>query len=150
MTRRASGAVLFVLAGLAACADSSPSSKAPSRSSALDSLPPERRDAALLGREVFRLTDRAADYKGSHRGRPPADLRQMGIDSLAPLIVRRIRTVSDSSVVSVAFRQPRGRTVASCEGTAEILEEATLAGGTFTVVCTTASGTIARYEVPAP
>jgi hypothetical protein len=150
MNRRARRAVLLVLAGVAACAGSSPSSKPPSRSAALDSLPPERRDAALLGREVFRLIDRAADYKGSHRGRPPANLRQMGIESLAPLVVRRIRIVSDSSVISVAFRRPRGRTVASCEGTAQALEEATLGGGTFTVVCTTASGTLAKYEVPAP
>jgi hypothetical protein len=74
----------------------------------------------------------------------------MGVESLAPVLVRRIRVVSDSSVVTVAFRQPRGRTVASCEGTAQVLEEASLSGGTFTIVCTTAAGSISKYEVPAP
>ena len=148
MTRRVSPAVLLALA-LAACGGSS-SPKTPTRTSALDTLPPDRRDAALLGREVFRLVDRAADYKGSHRGHPPANLRQMGVESLAPLLVRRIRVVSDTSVVTVAFRQPRGRTVASCEGTPQLLEEASLRGGTFSIVCTTASGSIAKYEVPAP
>jgi hypothetical protein len=148
MTRRVLPAGLLVLM-VAACGGSS-SPKTPSRTSALDTLPPDRRDAALLGREVFRLVDRAADYKGSHRGRPPADLREMGVESLAPLLVRRIRVASDTSVVTVAFRQPRGRTVASCEGTPQLLEEASLRGGTFSIVCTTASGSIAKYEVPAP
>lgn len=149
MSRPAARAVLLMFAGIAACAGSS-SPKAPRHSSALDTLPPARRDAALLGREVFRLIDRAADYKGSHLGHPPTDLRQMGVESLAPLVIRRIRVVSDSSVITVAYRQARGRNVASCEGTAQVLEEATLSGGTFTVLCTTASGTIAKYEVPAP
>jgi hypothetical protein len=150
MSWRSARLVLLMLAGATGCAGSSSSSKAPKRVSVLDTLPPDRRDAALLGREVFRLADRAADYKGSHLGHPPTDLRQMGVESLAPLVVRRIRVVSDSSVVTVAFREPRGRTVASCEGTPQILEEATLNGGTFSVVCTTASGTVARYQVPAP
>lgn len=149
MTRRVFPAGLLVLM-VAACGGSSSTSKTPTRTSALDTLPPDRRDAALLGREVFRLVDRAADYKGSHRGRPPVDLRQMGVESLAPVLIRRIRVVSDTSVVTVAFRQPRGRTVASCEGTPQLLEEASLRGGIFSVVCTTASGRIAKYEVPAP
>jgi hypothetical protein len=149
MIRRACPAVLLVLT-VAACGGSSSSSKAPSRTSAIDTLPPDRRDAALLGREVFRLVDRAADYKGSHQGQPPATLRQIGVESLAPLMVRRIRVVSDTSVITVAFRQPRGRRVASCEGTPLLLEEASLRGGVFSIVCTTASGTIEKYEVPAP
>ncbi|HEX5386848.1 MAG TPA: hypothetical protein VFW66_09130 [Gemmatimonadales bacterium] len=116
----------------------------------MDTLPPAVRDAALLGREAFVLVDRAADYQGSHRGRPPSSLRQMGIDSLAPLFVRRIAVVSDSSLVTVAFRQPRGRRVAACEANPRVLEEASLNGGRFRLVCTTASGAVAQYEVPAP
>jgi hypothetical protein len=139
---------LVVAAALVACGGSK--SKTPTRTSALDSLPPDRRDAALLGREVFELVDQAVDYKGSHRGQPPASLRQMGIESLAPLVVRRIRIVSDSSVVTVAFRKPRGHAVESCEGTAQILEEATLRGGTFSIICSTPSGSISKYQVPAP
>ena len=151
MTRRAARAGLLLVAGLLACSGSASSrSKAPSAESALDSLPPNRRDAALLGREVFSLVDQAADYQGSHRGRPPETLRQMGVESLAPVFVRRIQVVSDSAVVTVAFRKPRGRTVESCEGNAQILEQATLHGGTFDILCTTPSGSISRYKVPAP
>lgn len=148
MSPRATRALLLAAAALAACAGSKP--KTPTRASALDTLPADRRDAALLGREVFDLVDQAVDYKGSHRGQPPVSLRQMGVESLAPLVVRRIRVVSDSSVVTVAFRKPRGRAVESCEGTAQILEEATLHGGTFSIVCTTPSGSISKYQVPAP
>ena len=148
MRLRGTRALVVAAAALVACGGSK--SKPPTRTSALDSLPPDRRDAALLGREVFELVDQAVDYKGSHRGQPPASLRQMGIESLAPLVVRRIRIVSDSSVVTVAFRKPRGHAVESCEGTAQILEEATLRGGTFSIICSTPSGSISKYQVPAP
>ncbi|HET7599841.1 MAG TPA: hypothetical protein VFK09_06090 [Gemmatimonadales bacterium] len=148
MSLRATGALLL-LAALGACRDSS-STRTPAADRAVDTLPPELRDATILGREIFGLVDRAADYKGSHRGRAPQSLRQMGIDSLAPLVVRRIAVVSDSAMVTVAFRQPRGRRVASCEANARILEEAALNGGKFSLVCASASGALARYEVAAP
>ncbi len=147
MTPRAAGGVALLLA--AACGRAA-ETKAPTTDHAVESLPPELRDATLLGREVFQLVDRAVDYKGSHSGRPPQSLRQMGIDSLAPFVVRRITTVSDSTVATVAFRQPRGRTVASCEGNAQILEEASLGGGKFSLVCATASGIIKRYQMAVP
>jgi len=150
MTWRGAQAVLLVVAGLAACSRSASKSKAAIGASALDSLPPNRRDAALLGQEVFHLVDRAADYQGSHRGHAPATLREMGVESLAPVFIRRIRVVSDSTVVTVAFRKPRGRAVESCEGNAEILEQATLRGGTFDIRCTTPSGATTQYQVPAP
>jgi hypothetical protein len=124
------------------------SNAGPDRGQGLEALPAEVRDAAFLGREIFELVDRAADYKGSHRGKPPRSLKQMGLDSLAGPVVRRIATVSDSSVITVAFRQPRGRTVASCEANARILEEAALNEGKFTLVCTTPSGAITKHEVP--
>jgi hypothetical protein len=147
MRRRAAVGVALLLA--AAACGGAPEAKAPAAHRGVDSLPPELRDATILGREVFQLVDRAVDYKGSHRGQPPQSFRQMGIDSLAPLVVRRIETVSDSSLINVAFRQPRGRTVASCEGNARVLEEASL-GGRFSVVCSTASGAIKQYEVSPP
>lgn len=150
MTPRAIRAATFLVAGLAACSGSAPSRTRAASGSALDTLPPNLRDAALLGREVFSLVDQAADYQGSHGGQPPATLRQMGVESLAPVVVRRIRVVGDTAVVTVAFRQPRGRTVESCEGDAEILEQATLGGGAFEILCSTPSGTINKYKVPAP
>jgi hypothetical protein len=148
MNRPPKHAILLVLAAVAGCSSSSP--KPTRHTSVLDTLPPERRDAALLGREVFRLVDKAADYRGSHLGHPPTELRLMGVESLAPLVVRRIRVVNDSSVVTVAFRQPAGRRVTSCQGNVQVLEEASLSGGMFTVLCTTPAGTDAKYEVPAP
>ncbi len=146
MTRRAAPGVLLA-AALWGCGGAA-SDGGPDRSRGLDAVPPELRDAAFLGREIFDLVDRAADYKGSHRGRPPRSLKQMGLDSLAGPVVRRITTVSDSSVVTVAFRRPRGRVVASCEANARILEESALNEGKFTLVCTTPSGAITKYEVP--
>jgi hypothetical protein len=146
MTGRAAQRVLLA-AALWGCGNSA-SDAGTDRGRGLETLPPELRDAAYLGREIFDLVDRAADYKGSHRGKPPRSLKQMGIDSLAGPVVRRITTVSDSSVVTVAYRQPRGRTVASCEGNPRILEEAALNEGRFTLVCTTPSGAIAKHEVP--
>jgi hypothetical protein len=148
MRRRPRRVLLLLAAGIVACGHSPPA-KAAARDVSVDTLPPELRDAALLGREVFQLVDRAVDYKGSHRGRAPTSLRQMGMDSLAPLFVRRIAVVNDSSIVTVAFRQPRGRTVAACEGNPKILEDASLSGGRFTLLCTTPSGSISQYEVPA-
>jgi len=146
MTRSAARGVLLA-AALWGCGNAG--SKAdPDRERGLEKLPPDLRDAAYLGREIFDLVDRAADYKGSHRGKPPRSLKQMGLDSLAGPVVRRIATVSDSSVVTVAYRQSRGRTVASCEATARILEEAALNEGKFTLVCTTPSGAITKREVP--
>jgi hypothetical protein len=148
MTRCAARGVLLA-AALWGCGGAA-SDAGPDRGRGLDALPPELRDAAFLGREIFDLVDRAADYKGSHRGKPPRSFKQMGLDSLAGPVVRRITTVSDSSVVTVAYRQPRGRMVASCEANARILEESALNEGKFTLVCTTTSGAIAKYEVPGP
>jgi hypothetical protein len=146
MTRRAAGALLLATA-VWACGGAA-SDAGPAGGRGLDKLPPELRDAAFLGQEIFVLVDRAADYKGSHRGRPPRSLKQMGLDSLAGPVVRRITTVSDSSVITVAYRQARGRRVASCEANARILEEAALNEGKFTLVCTTPSGAITKVEVP--
>ncbi|MGH7628165.1 MAG: hypothetical protein ACREOF_02025 [Gemmatimonadales bacterium] len=153
MTRRAAPGVLLaaapgVLLAAALWGCGGAASDGPDRSRGLDAVPAELRDAAFLGREIFDLVDRAADYKGSHRGRPPRSLKQMGLDSLAGPVVRRIRTVSDSSVVTVAYRQPRGRVVASCEANARILEESALNEGRFTLLCSTPSGAITKYEVP--
>jgi hypothetical protein len=103
-------------------------------------LPPDQRDAESLGREVFELVDRAVDYRGSHRGRPAASFRQMGIDSLTPATVRRLVNLAREPVITVAFRRPEAREITSCRGDSQILEEATLNGGRFTVMCTTGSG----------
>jgi hypothetical protein len=126
---------LVVLAGCGPkeAAISQPAESAPA-------LPRDRQDAETLGREVFDLVDRAIDYRGSHRGRPAASFRQMGIDTLTPTTVRRLVTIEREPVVTVAFRRTENREITSCRGDGQILEEATLNGGRFTLMCTTSSG----------
>jgi hypothetical protein len=103
-------------------------------------LPPDQRDAEFLAREVFELVDRAIDYRGSHRGRPAGSLRQMGIDSLTSATVRRIVNLDREPVVTVAYRRTEGREVTSCRGDGQILEEAAINGGRYTLMCTIKSG----------
>lgn len=112
----------------------------PKREDLSEQLPPDQRDAEALGREVFDLVDRAIDYRGSHRGRPAGSFRQMGIDSLTPTTVRRLVNLAREPVITVAFRRPESREITSCRGDGQILEEATLNGGRFTVMCTTSGG----------
>jgi len=107
---------------------------------ARSNLPQDQQDAETLGREVFDLVDRAVDYRGSHQGRPAASSRQMGIYSLTPSTVRRLLNLAREPVITVAFRRVDTREITSCRGDSQILEEATLNGGRFTLMCTSSSG----------
>jgi hypothetical protein len=134
MTRRSSCA-LAVLLALTACG------KTDSRPAAAQARPNRPLgDADMLGREIFELVDRAIDYRGSHMGRPAASFRQMGVDSLNGATVRRLENLEREPVVTVAFRKPGAHQIISCRGDSQILEEASLNGGRFTLMCTTASG----------
>ena len=113
---------------------------APPPRAAASALPTDRQDAEGLAREVFELVDRAVDYRGSHRGRPAKSLRQMGIDSLTPATARVLLNVGLEPVVTVQYRRAAGREITSCRGDSQILEEASLNGGRFTLMCTTKSG----------
>jgi hypothetical protein len=97
-------------------------------------------DTELLGREVLELVDRAVDYRGSHRGRPATSLRQMGVDSLTPATARHLINVNREPVVTVQFRKVEDREIISCRGDSQILEEATINAGRFTLMCTSRSG----------
>ncbi|HEX3236625.1 MAG TPA: hypothetical protein VHR41_20700 [Gemmatimonadales bacterium] len=134
--RRRTSCALAMLLILTACGktDTGRPAAAQSRSS----QPPG--DAEMLGREVFDLVDRAIDYRGSHMGRPASSFRQMGIDSLSGATVRRLVNLEREPVVTVAFRKPGAHQILSCRGDSQILEEASLNGGRFTLMCTTASG----------
>jgi hypothetical protein len=109
-------------------------------------LTPEQRDVQTLGREVFELIDRAIDYRGSHRGRPAATLRQMGVESLTATTVRRLVNVQREPVITVAFRRAADRQIVSCRGTSQIIEEASL-NGRYTLMCTGSSGSQRPMEV---
>ncbi|HUR93125.1 MAG TPA: hypothetical protein VMY76_00985 [Gemmatimonadales bacterium] len=137
MGRAAAGAVLtLVLVAGCGAKDAAP----PTRADARPGLPQDRQDAESLGREIFDLVDRAIDYRGSHRGRPAASLRQMGIDSLTPATARHLVNLAREPVVTVSFRRVADREITSCRGDGQILEEATLNGGRFTVMCTSRTG----------
>jgi hypothetical protein len=134
--RRRTSCVLAVLMLLTACGKKD--TGRPAAAQARASQPAG--DAEVLGREVLELVDRAIDYRGSHRGRPASSFRQMGIDSLSGATVRRLENLDREPVVTVAFRKPGTHQIISCRGDSQILEEASLNGGRFTLMCTTASG----------
>ena len=122
---------------LAACNGQDGPKDAPPQSS---DLPADQIDAETLGREVLELIDRAVDYRGSHRGRPAGSLRQLGIDSLTPTTARHLLNVNREPVVTVQFRRVDGRQITSCRGDSNILEEASINAGRFTLMCTARSG----------
>jgi hypothetical protein len=136
--KAAAGTVLglALLAGACGAKDAARPAVADTRSN----LPQDQQDAETLGRELFELVDRAIDYRGSHRGRPAASFRQMGIDSLTPTTARYLVNLAREPVVTVGFRKAGTREITSCRGDSQILEEATLNGGRFTLMCTTRSG----------
>jgi hypothetical protein len=109
-------------------------------------LSPDQRDAEILGREIFDLVDRAVDYRGSHMGRPAANLRLMGVESLTTATVRRVVNLQREPIVTVSFRSTEGREIVSCLGDSRILEDKSL-NGRFTIMCTASSGAQRPMEV---
>jgi hypothetical protein len=137
MSRRTVGWLLALAWAAGGCAgDKAPEAKASVRRA----MSGPEGDAAALGREIFELVDRAVDYRGSHRGRPASSLRQMGVDSLTPTTARVLVSVEREPLVTVSFRRPETREVVSCRGDSHILEEASLNGGRYTLMCTTRAG----------
>ncbi|HVL18790.1 MAG TPA: hypothetical protein VM387_12360 [Gemmatimonadales bacterium] len=137
MRRRAVGWLLALACAAGGCAgEKAPEQRPTVRRPATGS----QADAETLGHEVFDLVDRAVDYRGSHRGRPAASLRQMGVDSLTPATARVLVSVEREPVVTVSFRRTDSREILACRGDSQILEEASLNGGRFTLMCTTKTG----------
>jgi hypothetical protein len=132
--RPRAGLLLLMLA--AACGKGAPKHA----TKAAPSTDPTQRDAQLLGGEIFEMVDRAADYRSSHRGRYPASVAQMGIDSLTPSTARRLSSADKTLSVTVAFRRSAGHALAACTGTIDVLEDASLNDGKFGVNCVTPSG----------
>jgi hypothetical protein len=109
-------------------------------------LSPDQRDAEILGREIFELVDRAIDYRGSHMGRPAANLPLMGVESLTTTTVRRVMNLQREPIITVAFRNKSGREIVSCLGDSRILTDKSL-NGRFTIMCTASSGAQRPMEV---
>ena len=145
MRSRRDWSALALICLLAGCGtDERPPEAAPQ---AEENLPPDQRDADVLGREVLDLIDRAVDYRGSHRGRPAGSLRQIGVDSLTPITARHLLNVNREPVVTVQFRKADGREIVSCRGDSHILEEASINAGRFTLMCTSRAGAQRPIEV---
>lgn len=102
--------------------------------------PGAEQEAEQLGRQVLRLLDQAASYRGSHRGRLPTSVAQLGTDSLTAETVLRLADRNDSAVAQVAFRRTEGRALAWCEASTEALEQASLNAGEFAVWCARVGG----------
>ena len=133
-----------------ACAAADCGSRADGRPRAADArinLPPDQQDAYTLGAEVYDLIDRAVAYRSVHRGRPAANLTQMGVESLTPTTVRRMVNLQREPIITVAYRRPERRQIVSCRGDSGILAEATTNGGRFTLMCTSSSGAQRPMEV---
>jgi hypothetical protein len=113
-------------------------------------LPADQMDAETLGQEVLDLVDRAVDYRGSHRGRPATSLRQLGVDSLTQTTARHLLNVNREPVITVQFRKADGRQITSCRGDSNILEEASINAGRFTLMCTLRSGAQRPVQVGGP
>jgi hypothetical protein len=64
----------------------------------------------------------------------------MGVDSLTPATARVLVSIEREPVVTVSFRRTDSREIVSCRGDSHILEEASLNGGRFTLMCTTRAG----------
>jgi len=143
------GRAAWLMTLLLACAAAGCGSGGDTKSRVTDdeSLPPDQKDARTLGLEIFDLVDRAVAYRGSHQGRPATTLRQMGIESLTTHTVRRILNVQREPVVTVAYRQPAQREIVSCRGDSQILVEASVNGGRFTLMCTARSGAQRPMEI---
>ena len=123
------------------------SGERPREAHARNNLPPDQQDAYALGAEVYDLIDRAIAYRSVHRGRPAANLTQMGVESLTPTTVRRMVNLQREPIITVAYRRPEKREIVSCRGDSGILGEATTNGGRFTLMCTSRSGAQRPMEV---
>jgi len=124
---------------LAACSGERQPGPAGAAGQAAATAGPEA-EARLLGPEIYDLVDRAMSYRSSHRGRPPRSLRELGEDELTPATRRTLSAQGREPVVTVEFRNLDQRTLKSCTGTSQVLEEASLSGGEFTVTCATTTG----------
>lgn len=128
MTRSSLARLLCLALGVTACGSR------PDRGSA-DHAPAVNSEAESLGRELFQLVDRASDYQSSHRGKLPATIAQLGIDSLTHTTVRRLVEGETPPAVQVAYRHAGGHGLTECHADSRILEEAALNEGRFSVTC---------------
>jgi hypothetical protein len=136
--RWATAGVLLVLA----CGKSAPPPVA--AGATRDDVPAE---VTALGNELFELIDRAVEFRSAHMGRPADALRDLGVDSLTPTTARTLSSTAPITLAS-SLRRP-GAGVVACRATEDVLEQASLNEGRFTVDCES-NGETRTYEVARP
>ncbi|HEX5818494.1 MAG TPA: hypothetical protein VFY20_06440 [Gemmatimonadales bacterium] len=104
-------------------------------------------DATTLGNELFELIDRAVEYRSAHMGRPADALRDLGVDSLTPTTARLLTGTAPIAFTSTLRRAGDG--IVACSATEDVLEQASLNEGRFTVACESAAE-MRTYEVARP
>jgi hypothetical protein len=132
--------LFLVILALSACSGSKKPKASNSSAQAEAGPSGTQTDADLLGREIFDLVDRAMSYKSAHRGRLPKSLKELGIDALTPTTSRSLMVNGAVPDVTVQFRTTRNHSLTGCHGTSSILEEASLGGGEFSVICSLPDG----------
>jgi hypothetical protein len=137
-----------IVAGLiVACGAKKAPGKGPSGKPPAD---PAQADAEELGRALFDAVDRVMSYRSAHQNKLPASLRSAGIDSLGPAIVLRYTKSGSSPLVTAVFRRTADRQVVNCAGTNDVLEDASLHEGAYTITCTMAGGGTRGFTVGRP
>jgi hypothetical protein len=104
-------------------------------------------NATILGNELFELIDRAVEFRSAHMGRPADALRDLGVDSLTPRTARLLAGTAPIAFTSTLRRPDDG--IVACSATEDVLEQASLNEGRFTVECESAAGR-QTYEVARP
>jgi hypothetical protein len=106
-----------------------------------------QQEAEFLGHDVFETVDLVMSFKSSHQGRLPKSLRETGLDSLTKETVRRLSVRDRVPQIASMFRRTDNRRITACRGTNDILEEASLNGGEYTIRCTLRSGDEVGFKV---
>ena len=130
--------LFFTVLLLAGCSGKDKPPAAPI--AAADSASTPESEAGVLGVELYDLVDRAMSFKSAHRGRLPRSLRELGIDQLTRSTSRTLTVSGGEPTVQVEFRHLDTHTLRSCRATSSVLEEASISGGDFSVICTTITG----------
>lgn len=146
------GVGLRVALGLLLCAILACGGTAKKKKTAVKERPvdPVVEDAAALGRELRQIVDRVMAYRSSHRNVLPNSLRQVGIDSLTPIFIRRLARQGSEPLVTILYRRREGHPVALCRGTSLVLEDAMLREGKFDIVCEMSGGNIRNFTIEPP
>lgn len=136
--------LVLALALLSACGKEAPRVSQP-RAAAVVPKVDSAADVRTLGSEVARLLHIADDFRASHRGRAPRNLRDLGLDSLTPTLARSVGSAPDF-FASASFRNPAGHAWVSCAGGFSVLEDAVLGAGHYKLTCVTPDGRSEQVE----